>query len=142
MIHRPPKSTLLPYTTLVRALEVEDPAAAPHDRMFSLPEPHADALVDPESPYAMAALCRSIVPLGAAASTLVDVMRTGGGVSWEAYGADMVGAQGDFNRPWLLGSFATEHLPSIPDVHERLQAGARVADVACGVGWAAIAIAR
>jgi len=54
----------------------------------------------------------------------------------------MIEAQGDFNRPWLVGSFGSEYLPSIPDVHERLTAGARVADVACGVGWAAIAIAR
>jgi 2-polyprenyl-3-methyl-5-hydroxy-6-metoxy-1,4-benzoquinol methylase len=56
----------------------------------------------------------------------------------------MVEAQGDFNRPWLVGSLATEYLPSIPDVHERLvsEPGARVADVACGVGWAAIALAR
>jgi ubiquinone/menaquinone biosynthesis C-methylase UbiE len=56
----------------------------------------------------------------------------------------MIEAQGDFNRPWLLGSFGTEMLPAIPGIHERLQADppARVADVACGVGWAAIAIAR
>ena len=55
----------------------------------------------------------------------------------------MIEAQGDFNRPWLRGSFGTEILPAIPDIHERLTADppARVADVACGVGWAAIAIA-
>ena len=36
------------------------------------------------------------------------------------------------------------HLPGIADVHARLQADppALVADVACGVGWAAIAIAK
>ncbi|MEX2420321.1 MAG: class I SAM-dependent methyltransferase, partial [Actinomycetota bacterium] len=53
-------------------------------------------------------------------------------------------AQGDFNRPWLVGSLGTEYMPSIPDVHERLvsEPGARVADVACGVGWAAISLAR
>jgi 2-polyprenyl-3-methyl-5-hydroxy-6-metoxy-1,4-benzoquinol methylase len=55
----------------------------------------------------------------------------------------MIEAQGDFNRPWLRGSFGSEILPAIPAVHERLVADppARVADVACGVGWAAIAIA-
>jgi 2-polyprenyl-3-methyl-5-hydroxy-6-metoxy-1,4-benzoquinol methylase len=54
----------------------------------------------------------------------------------------MVEAQGDFNRPWLVGSLGTEYLPSIPDLHERLsRPGTRVADVACGVGWAAIALA-
>jgi 2-polyprenyl-3-methyl-5-hydroxy-6-metoxy-1,4-benzoquinol methylase len=55
----------------------------------------------------------------------------------------MIEAQGDFNRPWLRGSFGGEILPAIPSVHDRLVADppARVADVACGVGWAAIAIA-
>ncbi|HYF10965.1 MAG TPA: class I SAM-dependent methyltransferase [Actinomycetota bacterium] len=123
-------------------LEVGDAGADPDARTFSLPPAHADALVDPESPYAMAAVCRSIVALGGGAPHVVDAFRTGGGVGWEAFGLDMIEAQGDFNRPWLLSSFGTEHLPSIPDVHERLTTGARVADVACGVGWAAIAIAE
>ncbi|CAN5308501.1 hypothetical protein BH18ACT5_BH18ACT5_06120 [soil metagenome] len=41
----------------------------------------------------------------------------------------------------LLGS---EYLPLLPDVHARLLADppARVADVACGVGWAGVAIAK
>jgi 2-polyprenyl-3-methyl-5-hydroxy-6-metoxy-1,4-benzoquinol methylase len=71
---------------------------------------------------------------------LVDAYRTGEGVTVE--GPDAVEAQGDFNRPWLVGSFATEYLPQIPDVHEKLTAGGRVADIACGVGWAAVSIAR
>jgi 2-polyprenyl-3-methyl-5-hydroxy-6-metoxy-1,4-benzoquinol methylase len=33
-------------------------------------------------------------------------------------------------------------LPAVADVHERLTAGARVVDVACGVGWAGISIAK
>jgi 2-polyprenyl-3-methyl-5-hydroxy-6-metoxy-1,4-benzoquinol methylase len=56
----------------------------------------------------------------------------------------MVEAQGDFNRPWLVASFGNEYLPMIPDLDRRLRGDppARVADVACGVGWASIAIAR
>jgi 2-polyprenyl-3-methyl-5-hydroxy-6-metoxy-1,4-benzoquinol methylase len=75
---------------------------------------------------------------------LLGAFRGGGGVAWSDYGADMIEAQGDFNRPWLVGSFATEMLPAIAGVAERLVADppARVADVACGVGWAAVAIAR
>jgi 2-polyprenyl-3-methyl-5-hydroxy-6-metoxy-1,4-benzoquinol methylase len=75
---------------------------------------------------------------------LVAAFRSGGAVPWSAFGRDMIEAQGDFNRPWLVGSFATEYLPSIPDIHDRLasEPGARVADVACGVGWAAIALAQ
>ncbi len=121
-------------------LEVDDAAKPEGERRFSLPAGHAEALVDPESPYAMAATCRSLAAIGGALPKLVAAYRTGEGVAVE--GADAVEAQGDFNRPWLVGSFATEYLPLIPDVHAKLQAGARVADVACGVGWAAIAIAR
>jgi 2-polyprenyl-3-methyl-5-hydroxy-6-metoxy-1,4-benzoquinol methylase len=118
-------------------------ASVPMDeRRFSLPSAYAEALVDPESPAAMAALGRSVVALGLALPHLVEAFRSGAGVPWQAYGDDMIEAQGDFNRPWLVGSFATEYLPSIPDVHDRLSRGATVADVACGVGWAAISIAR
>jgi SAM-dependent methyltransferase len=87
-------------------------------------------------------MTRSVAALGVALPAVADAFRSGDGVSWDGYGPDMIEAQGDFNRSWLVGSFATEYLPSVPDVHARLLAGARVADMACGVGWAGISIAR
>jgi 2-polyprenyl-3-methyl-5-hydroxy-6-metoxy-1,4-benzoquinol methylase len=82
--------------------------------------------------------CAKVLP------QLMEAYRSGGGLDWSAFGADMVEAQGDSNRPWLVNSLGAELLPAIPDVHARLATDppARVADVACGVGWAAIAIAR
>ena len=88
----------------------------------------------------MAATCRSLAAIGGVLPKLVDAYRSGDGVAIEA--VEAIEAQGDFNRPWLVGSLATEYLPQVPDVHAKLQAGARVADIACGVGWAAISIAR
>jgi len=84
------------------------------------------------------AACASVLP------QLLDAYRSGGGVEWSDYGRDMVEAQGDSNRPWLVNTFGSAYLPAVPDVHERLTSSppARVADVACGVGWASIAIAR
>lgn len=75
---------------------------------------------------------------------VMEAFRTGGGVEWSDFGPDMIESQGDFNRPWVLNLLGTQYLPSIPDVHARLQADppARVVDVACGVGWASISIAR
>lgn len=123
-------------------LAVDDVAAAPDARRYELPEPYAAPLTDPDSPWSIAPVARALVACANALPALVDAFRTGGGVDWAAYGADMIESQGDFNRPWLRGSFGTEMLPAIPAVHERLSTpGARVADVACGVGWAAIAIA-
>ena len=121
-------------------LAVDDPSKSENERRFSLPPAHGEVLADPESMYAMAATCRSLAAIGGILPDLVRAFQTGDGVPFE--GEDTIEAQGDFNRPWLVGSFATEYLPSIPDLHRRLDDGARVADVACGVGWAAISIAR
>jgi 2-polyprenyl-3-methyl-5-hydroxy-6-metoxy-1,4-benzoquinol methylase len=125
-------------------LTVEDVSVAEDARRYSLPRGHALVLTDPESPFSMAPLARAFVASAMALPKILDAFRTGGGVSWTDFGADAIEAQGDFNRPWLLSSFATEYLPLIPDVHKRLQAvpPAQVADFACGVGWASIAIAR
>src|SRR5512132_2963173 len=52
--------------------------------------------------------------------------------------------QAEFTRPMFDTLLGSEWLPSIPDVHERLESNppARVADVACGQGFSSIAIAR
>lgn len=125
-------------------LEVDDVAASAEARRYSLPVAYVDPLLNPDSPYSIAPLGRSVVACAKVLPQLIEAYRTGGGVAWSDYGVDMIEAQGDFNRPWLVGSFGTELLPAIPAIHDRLVGDppARVADVACGVGWAAIAIAR
>jgi 2-polyprenyl-3-methyl-5-hydroxy-6-metoxy-1,4-benzoquinol methylase len=125
-------------------LEVDDVAADPAERRYTLPDAYVAPLLDLDSPYSIAPVARSAVACAKVMPGLIEAYRTGGGVAWSDYGPDMIEAQGDFNRPWLIGSFGTELLPAIPGIHERLVADppARVADVACGVGWAAIAIAR
>ncbi len=124
-------------------LTVDDASAPEEDRRFSLPEGHAVVLTDLESPFSMAPLARAFVASAMVLPKILDAFKTGGGVSWSDFGSDAIEAQGDFNRPWLMSSFGTELLPLIPDIHQRLQADppARVADFACGVGWASIAIA-
>jgi 2-polyprenyl-3-methyl-5-hydroxy-6-metoxy-1,4-benzoquinol methylase len=124
-------------------LDVDDAGAAPDDRRFTLPDAFADPLLDPDSSYSIAPLARTLVASSGVMPQLLRAYRTGRGVEWADYGPDMIEGQGGFNRPWLRESFGTEILPAIPDVHARLAATppARVADVACGVGWAGIAIA-
>jgi 2-polyprenyl-3-methyl-5-hydroxy-6-metoxy-1,4-benzoquinol methylase len=117
---------------------------APADRRrYRLPDAYAAPLLDLDNPLSIAPLARSAIATAKVLPELLEAYRTGGGVEWAAFGPDMIEAQGDFNRPWLRGSFARQNLPAIPAIHTRLTADppARVADVACGVGWAAIAIA-
>jgi 2-polyprenyl-3-methyl-5-hydroxy-6-metoxy-1,4-benzoquinol methylase len=125
-------------------LAVDEVAAAPDERRYTLSEAYVDPLLNPDSPYSIAPLARSLIASARVMPQLLEAYRTGGGVEWSDYGADMIESQGDFNRPWLVNSFGSEVLPAIPAVHGRLVASppARVADVGCGVGWAAIAIAK
>ena len=125
-------------------LEVDD-ASSPEDRRrYSLPPEHALALTDLDSPFSVSPVPRLVIAGAQAMPKLLAAYRDGSGVAWSEYGPDLIESQGDCNRPWLLPQFATEYLPSIKDVHARLQADppARVADVACGVGWASIAVAK
>jgi SAM-dependent methyltransferase len=125
-------------------LEVDDASKPEDERRYALPAAHAEALIDMDSLSSISPLARSFVAAIQALPRLMEAFRTGGGVPWSAYGPDMIESQGDFNRPWIVQLLGNEYLPSIDDVHARLQADppARVADVACGVGWASVAIAR
>lgn len=125
-------------------LEVDDPTNPESDRRYSLPSAHAEAVVNLDSMSSISPLARTFVAAVQALPKVMQSFRTGGGVPWSAYGPDMIESQGDFNRPWMRELLATKYLPSVADVHHRLQSDppARVADIACGVGWASIAIAR
>jgi 2-polyprenyl-3-methyl-5-hydroxy-6-metoxy-1,4-benzoquinol methylase len=127
-------------------LDVAAPAPEGPDgagRRYALPPGHAEVLVDRDSLSYLAYLGRFAVALGATAPAVRDAFRSGGGVSWDAFGPDAREGQGEQNRPIFLHLLGREWLPAIPDVDRRLRAApqARVADVACGVGWSSIAVA-
>jgi ubiquinone/menaquinone biosynthesis C-methylase UbiE len=77
-------------------------------------------------------VCR-IVPAVEAA------FRSGEGVPYSDYAVH--DAQGAFNRPAFTGRLVQEWLPMVPDLEARLLAGGTVAELGCGEGWAAIALA-
>lgn len=122
-------------------IEVARASADDLARQYALPEAHVAVLADREhldfaTPLAQV-ITAGIVQLPA----IADAFRTGGGVSWEAYGTAMRNGQGDANRTLFLHALP-DLLAGAPDVHNRLIAGARVAEVGSGMGWAAIGLAR
>lgn len=111
-------------------------------RRFSLPPGYQSVLVDRESELFVAPLGRFLVSTVRNAHQALEAYRSGGGVSWEAFGEDMRTAQSDFNRPFFSNSLVPGYLSQIPGLHDALsKAGARIAEIGPGGGWAAIAIA-
>ena len=125
-------------------LDVDDAAAAPAERRYSLPAGHAEVLVEKDSLAHVTPMARFGASMAQTLPAVEEAFRTGGGVAWDEFGHLGRHAQADANRPLFANLLGQEWLPAIPDVHERLLGDppARVADIACGAGWSSIAIAR
>jgi SAM-dependent methyltransferase len=123
-------------------LEVDDPDA--DGRRYSLPEGHEEPLLGETSLNYIAPMAQAVVACVRPIDALLDAFRSGDGVPYADYGADLHEGQARFTRPLFENLLAAEWLPAVAGIHERLQADppARVADVACGLGRSSIAIAR
>jgi SAM-dependent methyltransferase len=118
-----------------------DPATA----RFALADGAGPVLVDETSPAYLGGLPDVLAATGSVLPLLVDAYRTGTGVPYAAYGPDAVTGQSALNRPAFVNGLVSEWLPQLPDVLARLQdttRPARVADLGCGAGWAAIELAK
>lgn len=122
-------------------VEVDDQAADPGSRRYLLSAAHVPVLADPDDVRYRAHNGIEIARAARGLPELVEAFRTGGAppaLAWAPEGRP------DYNRAEYLGLLGTQWLPAIADVDRRLHAEprARVADLACGMGWSSIAMAR
>ena len=124
-------------------LDVADIDAAPESRRYRLPAEYVEVLLERDGLSFLAPLTRQLVGVVQPLPELLEAFRTGGGVPFTAYGADMREGIADANRVLFLNQLGQEWLPALPEVHSRLQAApaARIADIGCGTGWSSLAMA-
>lgn len=123
-------------------VEVDDPAKAPDERQFQLPNAHAHVLLDDDSEACMKP-CAAVVPwLAKAIDIMVEEFRQGTGAAFGLF--DLHDVQAAFTRPVFANHLTQNWLPALPEVQRKLDAGeaVRIAEVGCGEGLAAITIAR
>ena len=68
--------------------------------------------------------------------------KTGKGVAWGDSSGCMFCAVGAFFRPGYVNALVQAWLPALRGVMPKLQAGAKVADVGCGVGFSTLLMAK
>lgn len=121
-----------------------DHSESGQERRFRLPAAHREVLLDAESLNHLAPLALGVASIGSVLPAILDAFRSGGGVPFESYGADMRDSIARLNRPLFVNLLGSQWLPAIPDIDQRLRSDppARVADVGCGSGWSSLSIAR
>lgn len=68
--------------------------------------------------------------------------RTGGGVRWGDTAGCLFCATGAFFRPGYVNNIVQNWLPALEGMTDKLTAGAKVADVGCGVGFSTLLMAK
>ncbi|GEL17567.1 class I SAM-dependent methyltransferase [Pseudonocardia asaccharolytica] len=126
-------------------LDVAEDTGEATTRRYRLPVGADDVLCAPESLAHLVPLAQLAISIAQTLPQVAEAFRTGGGVPFEAYGADIRQGIERANRPMFVHQLVADWLPALPDIEARLRRthpSARVADLGCGCGWSTIAIAR
>ncbi|MGH9450201.1 MAG: class I SAM-dependent methyltransferase [Terriglobia bacterium] len=114
----------------------------PETKRVSLPAERAMVLAQEESPVFVCGMAQMIPDHYRILPEIMEAFRHGGGVPYSAYSEDtFIGTERLF-RPGYANFMAQQWLPTVPGVVNKLQVGAKVADVGCGRGAALLAITR
>jgi 2-polyprenyl-3-methyl-5-hydroxy-6-metoxy-1,4-benzoquinol methylase len=123
-------------------LEVAEPSTDAEARRYRLPEAHVAVVADPTHAAHVAPLARMVAGIGGVLEEIVAAYRSGGGVPYARYGADFRHGQGGVNRPAFGTALVETWLPALDGAAARLASGGRLADLGCGQGWSALAVAE
>mgnify|MGYP001549725329 CR=1 FL=1 len=114
-----------------------DPAT---DR-FSLSPEQAMVFHNSDSPVYLVAAFEMVAAMIEAEAKVEECFRNGTGVRWGDHAGCLFCATGAFFRPGYVNNIVQAWIPALDGVEARLQAGAKVADVGCGVGFSTLLMA-
>jgi len=109
---------------------------------FSLSEEQAFALAKEDSPAYLPGAFELALGSLAAVPRIADSFRTGAGMGWHEHADGVFHGCEKFFRPGYAANLVTAWIPALKDVKEKLEKGARVADVGCGKGASTLLMAQ
>jgi len=114
----------------------------PASERFSLSEEQAFALAEEGSPAFIPGAFQIAVDQFKTVPKMMQAMRTGLGLGWHEHDAALFHGTERFFRPGYAANLVSQWIPALEGVAERLQQGARVADVGCGHGASTLLMAH
>jgi ubiquinone/menaquinone biosynthesis C-methylase UbiE len=112
------------------------------DGKFRLPEEHALALADEDSPVFIAGGAVVVAALYLDKDKVVKAMRGDGALAWGDHHACMFRGTERFFRPGYRANLVSTWLPALDGVVSKLERGAKIADVGCGHGASSVILAQ
>jgi SAM-dependent methyltransferase len=109
---------------------------------FTLPPEQAMALADEQSPVFLPGFFQAVSACIKDEPKISEAFRTGKGVGWHEHDAELFVGTERFFRPNYRAHLLSEWIPALGDIEAKLKAGARVADVGCGLGTSTILMAQ
>jgi len=112
------------------------------EKRFYFPPERAAVLADEDSPFFGAGGIEYALPAVLATHNVMEAFRTGIPVTPDVFHPDIWEGSERWSTPMYRHQLVQNWIPLMPDVLEKLQKGAMVADVGCGAGRALIAMAN
>jgi SAM-dependent methyltransferase len=114
----------------------------PESDRYTLPDEHALALADEDSPFYILGVYESIASLYADENQILEAFRSGGGMGWHEHDHRLFRGTERFFRPGYRAHLVAEWIPALDGVKAKLERGAKVADVGCGHGASTVIMAE
>jgi SAM-dependent methyltransferase len=111
-------------------------------KRYTLPPEQALALADETSPVFLPGFFEIVSACIKDEPKVTEAFRTGKGLGWHEHDHCLFAGTERFFRPNYRAHLIGEWIPALGDVESKLKAGAKVADVGCGLGTSTILMAQ
>jgi SAM-dependent methyltransferase len=109
---------------------------------FSVSPEQAMVFVTKDSPVYLEGAFDLVAAMIESEPKVEHSFRTGTGVRWGDSAGCLFCATGAFFRPSYMNNIVQNWLPALAGVEDKLQSGAKVADVGCGMGFSTLLMAK
>lgn len=111
-------------------------------QQFSLTEEQAFTMADEDSPAYLPGAFELALGSLAAVPRITEAFRSGAGMGWNEHNENVIHGCEKFFRSGYIGNLIGSWIPSLDGVQQKLQSGAKVADVGCGKGVSTLLMAK